>query len=308
MNFRAQTVDGCALDGSTVLVIDDGEANVLLLQRLLSRAGAAHVEGLTDPRHAVERLQSLSPDIVLLDMHMPWMDGLEVLAALQSAIPAGALVPIVVLTADTTIEARHRALAAGAKDFITKPFEQTEVLLRIQNLLETRALHLAVEKQKRHLEADLRRRTEVEQKAMAERQERVTRIDAVLFAQALNMVYQPIVHLKTGRTQGVEALARFTVEPRRSPDEWFTEAATVGRGADLEMLAIRMALSEIGSLPATSYLSVNVDPQTIVDERLEACIGHHGPRVDRAHRGRGVRPPGSSVGAVEIGRSARRSG
>ncbi|HWE54110.1 MAG TPA: response regulator, partial [Acidimicrobiales bacterium] len=105
MATRAATADSgavLAMDGATVLVVDDGEANVLLLQRLLALAGAGHVEGVSDPRLAVERFQAVSPDIVLLDMHMPWMDGLEVLDALNAVIPPGSLVPIVVLTADTT--------------------------------------------------------------------------------------------------------------------------------------------------------------------------------------------------------------
>src|ERR1700730_12563657 len=125
-----------AIAGAVVLVVDDVEANVMVLERLLVRAGAGRVVGITDPRQTIEQYQAIEPDLILLDLHMPKLDGLAVLEALAAVIPADSFTPIVVLTADTTFEAKQEALALGAIDFLTKPFEQVEVLLRVNNLLQ----------------------------------------------------------------------------------------------------------------------------------------------------------------------------
>jgi CheY-like chemotaxis protein len=82
------------------------------------------------------------PDLILLDLHMPGLDGFAVMKLLERRIPRDAFLPILVLTADVLPEVKQRALAAGARDFVTKPFDRAEVLLRIKNLLETRFLHL----------------------------------------------------------------------------------------------------------------------------------------------------------------------
>jgi signal transduction histidine kinase len=143
-----------------ILIVDDEPSNVRLLERVLAAAGYRHVTGTTDPRQVLGFYRSVAPDLILLDLMMPHLDGLAVLAQLEAEIPRGEYLPILVLTADATLEARHRALAAGAKDFLTKPFEQLEVVLRIGNLLDTRRLYLALEAQNRSLEQTVRERTE----------------------------------------------------------------------------------------------------------------------------------------------------
>jgi len=127
---------------------------------VLKSAGYQDLASTTDPREVLERYRAVLPDLILLDLLMPHLDGVAVLEQLASEIPAGAFVPVVVLTADVTSEARSRALAAGAHDFLTKPFEHLEVVLRIRNLLNTRRLHLALERQNRSLDQTVRERTE----------------------------------------------------------------------------------------------------------------------------------------------------
>ena len=138
--------DGC------ILIVDDEPANVRLLERLLQQAGYGRLESTTESRRAADLAAAVGPDLVLLDLLMPDVDGYAVLAQLRARQPPGTYLPIVVLTADVTAAAKQRALAAGATDFLTKPFDATEVLLRIKNLLETRALHLALQRQNRALE------------------------------------------------------------------------------------------------------------------------------------------------------------
>ena len=145
---------------SRILVVDDEPANVLLLQRMLEDDGYQAITTTTDSRRVLDLYRSLRPDLIVLDLMMPHLDGIAVLEQLSGEIPADTYVPVLVLTADATLEARRRALAAGAHDFLTKPFERFEVLLRIKNLLHTRRLYVALEEHNRALEDTVRQRTE----------------------------------------------------------------------------------------------------------------------------------------------------
>jgi signal transduction histidine kinase len=148
------------LTTAKILVVDDEPTNVRLLERLLAATGYQHVKSTTDSRRVLELYRAFRPDLILLDLRMPHVDGIAVLEELKIEIPEDEYLPIIVLTADVALEAKHRALAAGAKDFVTKPLDQLETLLRIGNLLHTRRLYLALEAQKRSLEETVRDRTE----------------------------------------------------------------------------------------------------------------------------------------------------
>jgi signal transduction histidine kinase len=126
----------------SLLLIDDEEANLDLLEGLLASSGYRRFTRVSDPREALAAFDEVGPDLVLLDLHMPHLSGYEVLAEIRSRGSADEYLPVLVLTADVTSEARDRALADGAHDFITKPFDAIEVLLRVRNLLETRVLHI----------------------------------------------------------------------------------------------------------------------------------------------------------------------
>ncbi len=127
----------------TILLVDDEPANLDLLEALLSGEGYTSLLRASDPRVVPSLVEAHAPDLVLLDLHMPHRHGLDVLADLAELTPAGDYRPVLVLTADVTADARDRALALGARDFVTKPFDTTEVVLRVQNLLDTRVLYLA---------------------------------------------------------------------------------------------------------------------------------------------------------------------
>jgi putative two-component system response regulator len=141
-----------------ILVVDDDRMTVTLLEQLLQRNGYCRVVGITDSRNALDTCTNFDPDLILLDLIMPEVDGFAVLEALRSDASESFL-PIVVLTADITEEAKARALEAGATDFLVKPVSQTEALLRIRNLLETRRLHVVLENQRSALEEAVRERT-----------------------------------------------------------------------------------------------------------------------------------------------------
>lgn len=125
-----------------VLIVDDQEMHVRLLRTILTMDGFSNVLTCTDPREAVPNFQRFHPDIVLLDLMMFPLDGFAVMRQIQDLVADDDEVPIVFLTADVNPEHKRRALAAGAKDFLAKPFDHEEVVLRIRNLLETRFLTL----------------------------------------------------------------------------------------------------------------------------------------------------------------------
>jgi CheY-like chemotaxis protein len=153
---------------SRILVVDDEEANVELLRRILARAGYSSVTGLTDARRVMDVVTQLRPDLVLLDLLMPGVDGFEVMRSIREGTPSSADLPILVLTADAGAEARHRSLAEGATDFLAKPLDNAEVLLRIHNLLRMHVLHVELRNQKGVLQDLVRARTAELQESVEE--------------------------------------------------------------------------------------------------------------------------------------------
>jgi len=122
-----------------ILVVDDQEANVLLLERMLRGAGYVSVTSTTDPNQVCDLHRKNRYDLILLDLQMPGMDGFQVMESLKE-IETGGYLPVLVITAQP--DHKLRALKGGAKDFVSKPFDLAEVLVRVHNMLEVRLLHL----------------------------------------------------------------------------------------------------------------------------------------------------------------------
>lgn len=157
-----------------IMIVDDEPGNVDLLKRVLERAGFHKLDSTNDPREAVALYVESRPDLILLDLHMPHLDGLAVMDRLNEIVEASYL-PILMLTGDISSEARRDALSRGAKDFVNKPFNADEVLLRIRTLLETRFLYLQIQSQNQMLEAKVRERTRELEAAQIEIIERLAR-------------------------------------------------------------------------------------------------------------------------------------
>ena len=141
-----------------ILIVDDEPLNVALLEDMLSEAGYKQIRSVIDSRLALATCGTFAPDLVLLDLMMPHVDGLSILHSLRSAGDE-VFLPVIVLTADASEETKRAALGAGATDFLLKPFDHTEVLLRIANLLEMRRLHIQLDTQRAALEDALRERS-----------------------------------------------------------------------------------------------------------------------------------------------------
>jgi len=141
-----------------ILIIDDNLANVELLEKTITAEGYTSVLSITDPREAENLYKAYRPELVLLDINMPYLDGYDVMEQLKK-IEMNSYIPVLILTAQQDEETRLRSLAAGAQDFLTKPFNKVETLTRIRNLLTVRILHNEVRDQNLILERKVQQRT-----------------------------------------------------------------------------------------------------------------------------------------------------
>lgn len=137
-----------------ILIVDDEPTNIALLEAFLENI-AAEVRSVIDSRQVERAFMEFEPDLVLLDLHMPDPDGLELLRRLRGARASLGFLPVIVLTGDTGKVARNSALLLGANDFLTKPLERDEVVLRVRNLLQTRRLYVDLARANEALERRL---------------------------------------------------------------------------------------------------------------------------------------------------------
>jgi PAS domain S-box-containing protein len=149
-------VDAPDLLGASILIVDDQESNVRLLEQLLSETGYTCVASTTSPREVCALHRKNRYDLILLDLQMPGMDGFQVMEGLKTNDADGYL-PVLVITAQPGH--KLRALQAGAKDFISKPFDLVEVKTRIHNMLEVRLLYKKLENYNKVLEQTVQERT-----------------------------------------------------------------------------------------------------------------------------------------------------
>ncbi|MFN7994594.1 MAG: response regulator [Bryobacteraceae bacterium] len=154
-----KSMDNLSVSECRILIVDDHAPNVDLIETILHGAGYRNVKGTTDARQAVPQFKQFEPDLIIVDLMMPHVDGYTLLGQFATMAAPDSYLPILVLTADLTREAKQRALVLGAKDFLTKPFDASELLLRAHNLLQTRMLYLQIQGQNRELDQRVRART-----------------------------------------------------------------------------------------------------------------------------------------------------
>jgi CheY-like chemotaxis protein len=142
-----------------ILIVEDTVANIALLTNMLGRIGYRQLRSITDPRETLGEVEAFKPDLIILDLMMPYLDGFEVMQQLKGVIGNENCLPILVLTADILPASKRKALASGASDFLLKPFDASEIFMRIRNLLQARFLHLALQDQNQLLEQKVAGRT-----------------------------------------------------------------------------------------------------------------------------------------------------
>jgi signal transduction histidine kinase len=139
-----------------ILIIDDGLDEVRFLERVLQRVRIENFRSTTDSGASLDLFNEFQPDVVLIDWLMADVNGRSVLEQIRAMIPTDSFIPIVVLMADVTPGARQLALASGANEFIGKPIDACEVVLRVANMVQVRLVHLRLSKQKKSLEETVR--------------------------------------------------------------------------------------------------------------------------------------------------------
>jgi len=254
-----------------IFIVDDEPANVRILERLLGQEGFVNLVTMTDPREFAAHHEAAPPDLVLLDLLMPHVSGFEVLTWLAGRTEAAVRPPVLVLTADATRETRERALAGGAMDFVTKPFDHLEVLLRVRNLLARHFLELDLWDHNRVLESRVAGRTRELQESLdhlretsRERQDLARRLVTAQEEERRRIAAD--VH--NGPVQTVVALGiRLELLARRlaNPEE------------RAEMERIRATLAD--ALTGLRTLMVELRPLALGRDGLEAALREHQARM-----------------------------
>lgn len=146
------------LPDARILIIDDIPDNIGVLSAIFRSAGCTHIQGQSDSSRVFSSIREFKPDLLVLDLMMPVLSGFDVLRALPNLV-GDEFLPVLIVTSDATETARETALSLGATDFITRPHQPFDVLLRARNLLQTRDLYLQLQGRNRELEAEVRART-----------------------------------------------------------------------------------------------------------------------------------------------------
>ncbi|NMT62309.1 HD domain-containing phosphohydrolase [Marinobacter orientalis] len=141
-----------------IFVVDDEPVNLKLMERILSAEGYQNIVSISDPHQVLPAYEQHQPALILLDLNMPGMNGFQVMQQL-AGLEDPLMPPIVILTAQNQQDSLLQALQQGARDYVTKPFDRRELLMRVRNILDAHVAHRMVRHQKEHLEAQVRERT-----------------------------------------------------------------------------------------------------------------------------------------------------
>jgi EAL domain-containing protein (putative c-di-GMP-specific phosphodiesterase class I)/CheY-like chemotaxis protein len=301
------------LDTIRVLIADDEPRLRGALADLIASEETMRLVGSAgDAEEAIALAEVIRPDVAIVDVKMPAGGGPRAARGIMEASPD---TRVIALSAHEDRETVLEMLRAGAVSYLVKGTAPDEIVRSIGRAAEGRAsLSSGVMDGIVHeLSTQLRR----EEVATVDRLAREGRVRRLIDGDGLTMHFQPIVDIGTGAVVGSEALARFTDEPARPPNERFREAADIGLGVELELAAIRMALAEVGNAPEGTYISVNASHRTAMHagllelldeapvERLVVEITEHEPVEDyealtsglRLLRRRGVRIAIDDAGA-----------
>ena len=153
-----------------ILLVDDEVRSLCLLESVLDRLRFKHLRKLTDSTRILEEFEAFQPDLIITDIEMPEMDGIQLVEQIRNYLPREACLPILVLTGSQDPQIKRRALIAGATDILFKPFESSEMQMRVRSLLQTRMQYLEIESQNRVLEQKVTERTVELQKALGDLQ------------------------------------------------------------------------------------------------------------------------------------------
>ena len=256
------------LKNANILIVDDQDSNIDILTYFLEMEGYSNIQTTTDPREVDSLVESFSPDLILLDLSMPYLSGFEVMEKLKKLVPSTSLIPILVLTADITIEAKQKALSGGASDFLSKPFDLMEVGLRIKNLLFTKYLLQQYQNQNRFLEEKVKERTNELQKLNAELELRVDERTAELEAanKELETFAYQVSHDLKAPLRHINGYVEMLMETNSNRTEEETRFMnTIAKGA-VEMDKIIEALLSFSRFTRAALQKTNINCSKMVGE------------------------------------------
>ena len=247
----------------SVLIADDEDILREALRDLIGDEDDFEVVAVAaDAMVAIDAARQHHPDVALVDVRMPG-GGAEAARGIRAVSPG---TRVLALSAAESRETVFTMLSAGAAGYLVKGAPVSSILEAVRNVAAGQA-PLSAEVAG-PVVAELTDRLLEDQLASAQRAERLERLRAGMVGSALSFVYQPIVDLTSRSTVGYEALARFSMEPQRSPDVWFGEARELGIERQLDIFAIRRAVLGLRRLPPEVFLCVNVAPDTIASGEL----------------------------------------
>jgi EAL domain-containing protein (putative c-di-GMP-specific phosphodiesterase class I)/DNA-binding response OmpR family regulator len=251
-----------------VMVADDSPEFLEALTLMIERQADFELVGRArDTAGAIRVAAMYQPDVALVDWRMPGGGG----TATSEILRASPDTRVVALSAAHEREAVLQMLGAGAASYVVKSVTEHDLVEIVRttaagsaalspevttNVIEELVVHMRRSEDRRALEA-----------------EKTAAVRSVIDDAAFEMSFQPIVSVNGGGLMGVEALARFDREPRRSPDVWFGEAAAVGLGIELDMAAAEKALAILPQLPPGVALFLNVRPESLFSDRFAELMG-----------------------------------
>jgi EAL domain-containing protein (putative c-di-GMP-specific phosphodiesterase class I) len=252
-----------------VLIADDAAIARETLAGVVASDDALELVGVAaDAQEAIELATLHHPDVALIDVRMPSGGGPRATREIRRLSPSTSVIAVSAYRDERSVA---EMLAGGAMSYLTKDSSLEEIAHAIRRALEGEAAlsgpvaALVV--------SELGSRLDREEAESARRRDMETRIRGLLDGgEGLSIAYQPIAELRFGRVVGVEALARFACEPLRPPDAWFAEAAAIGLGTELEVVAARRALEALDRLPPDVFLSINMGPESVVSPRFDTAL------------------------------------
>ena len=276
-----------------ILVVDDMYPNIALLEGLLDSQDYVNFKSTTDPRKVVEIYKSFQPDLILLDLMMPYLSGYDVMKQLKEFISDEEYLPILVLTADMSSQAKKKALSKGAKDFLVKPFDFVEVGLRIENLLFARYLFQQQKFQNQILEIKVKERTAELERTNSEliiAKEKAEASDRLKTAFMNNISHEIRTPLN-----GILGFAPFIIDPdvEQEEKEFFLQTLnrssqrlinTINDYMDISLIVsdnmekyirwvdISLLMSEIADNFKDNYLEKNLEFKITVPKDIDQCL------------------------------------
>jgi EAL domain-containing protein (putative c-di-GMP-specific phosphodiesterase class I) len=248
-----------------VLIADDDDmVRQTLLEAIEQTDGIVVIGTAKDAAEAIRIASMRHPDVALLDVRMPGGGGPHAAREIRWRSPD---TRIVALSAHRDERSVDNMLASGATSYLVKDSDLDDIMHAVTRSVDGDAL--LADGVVQHVVSELGSRLAHEHELEEERSDESERIRRLIDGRGgLEMAYQPIVELSSGRIVGIEALARFPSRPERAPDVWFKEATEIGLGTELQVVAVELALAAIDVLPPDTFVSVNVDPNAAASSEL----------------------------------------